>query len=334
MVKGEMKQVKILKRPTPTALPTTNPADKVAAELTALMEACLSRERARLESAYRARHEALLRVVSDVLNQSLERLVASAAKRETDNLMGAYIKLSTSNPEAPVLPPIDTDRVKATREAFAAAFEKVALPRFEERIGDLLKDVGAVIDKQVEEKLIEPSSGVLHVLEGAADSLRSVKSDVAEMMVDSDASDMALVQSALDSGDVAAAFRLSIGKSVAVQAKAVSGVLDSNVGPEDAFRDWAPPTRSLIKITALLTMDLSDRTEARLGWLYEVVTMMDDDETADFDEEETTKLHMLINGSIDRLTDFQKNGSPSPTEAKHAKLLIRVLKAHLTPRVH
>lgn len=330
MVKGEMKQVKILKRPPQNAIPPTNPADRAAAEITLMLDACLNRERSRLEAIYRARHDALLRVVSDVLNQSLERLVAVAAKRESENLMDAYVKLSANNPESPVLPPIENDRIKSAREAFASAFEKKALPRFEESMAELLKEVASVVESKVDENFTKLASGVANALEGATDSLRLARSDVADMTVDPDGPDVAVVQAALDNGDVAGALRLSIGKSVAVQAKAVSGVLDLDVGPEEAFREWIPPTHVLIKFAALLTTDLSDRTEARLRWLYEVVTLMDDVDTVDAGQSEALKLRTLIEGTIERLTDFQANGSPSPTEAKHAKLLNRVLKAHLT----
>lgn len=298
--------------------------------MTTLLEGCLSRERARLESMYRARQDALLRAISDVLNKSLERLVAVAAKRATDNLMDAFVKLSANNPETCTLPPVDNESAKAAREAFASAFEKVALPRFEESMGELLKEVASVVEKQVDERLIKPASDVVTSLGSASDALRSVKADVAEVAVDEDESDLALVQAALDEGDVASAFSLCVGKSVAVQAKAVSGLLDLDVGPEEAFREVVPVPLDLMKFAALLSMDLSDRTEARLRWLYEVVSMMDDDaEEAEMIQEDDAKFRDLTEGTISRLREFQNNGSPSPSEAKHIKLLNRVLKAHL-----
>lgn len=325
-----MKPVKILKRPTPNAPPPSNPAEKVTVEITAMLEACLNKERARLEAMYRARNDALLRVISDVLNRSLERLVQIAAKRETDSLMDAYLKLSANtSPEAPVLPPIDSDTAKSTRDAFASAFEKVVLPQFEQSIAAMLKDMATVVDKQLDDRLVKPSTGVVNALEGAADSLRSARNQVASLTIDSDAADLAAVQSALDSGDVSSALRHSITKSTPVLAKAINGVLDLDVGPEDAFNDWLPPAKSLIRLAAFFTLDLDDRTEARLRWLYEVVSLMDDVEAVDSTRDDVAKLRSVIEETIERLTEFQMNGSPSPSEAKHAKMLNRVLKAHL-----
>lgn len=326
-----MKPMKILKRPTPNAPPPSNPTEKVTVEITAMLEACLNKERARLEAMYRARNDALLRVISDVLNRSLERLVQIAAKRETDSLMDAYLKLSanTASPEAPVLPPIDSDTVKSTRDAFSSVFEKVVLPQFEQSIAAMLKEMAGAVDKQLDDRLVKPSTGVVNALEGAADCLRSARNDVAALTVDSNAADLANVQSALDAGDVSSALRHSISKSTPVLAKAINGVLDLDVGPEDAFNEWLPPAKSLVRLAAFFTLDLGDRTEARLRWLYEVVSLMDDVEAVDSTQDDVAKLRSVMEETIERLTEFQVNGSPSPSEAKHAKMLNRVLKAHL-----
>lgn len=327
-----MKLVKILKRPTQNAAPPTNPVDRVASEMNTIVGACLNRERTRLENMYRARQDALLRAISDVLNNSLERLIAVAAKRETDNLMDAFVKLSANNPEASTLPPVDHDSAKAAREAFATAFSKVALPRFEESMADLLKEVANVVEKQVDERLVQPTTTVMSALAEAADSLRSVKSHVADMSIDPDATDLALVQAALDAGDATSVVKMCFGKSVVVQAKAVSGVLDLETGPEGAFRDIVPLTLDLMKFAAILSMDLSDRTAVRLRWLFEVITKMEDADEPDhrdMSNSDKAKFRDLAGGTISRLTDFQNEGSPTPSTAKDAKFLNRVLKAHL-----
>lgn len=320
-----MKQVKILKRPT-TSPPPSKPTDRVSAEITAMLEGALSRERQRLESAYRARQDALLRAVSTVLNDSLETVVAAAVDREMKSLI-SNLQKPTSLTAPPTPAP---DAAVIARDSFATAFERTALPAFEADVSNMLRALAANVELLVEERLLAPAAGVVHALEGAADSIRAVKTDIADMSADSDAADAALVQAALDEGNVRDAFMLCVGKSVAIRAKAVSGVLDLAVNPEDAFGSDVPPMPDLVKFAAVLSMELGDRTEARLTWLYEVVTMMDDAEEYDQASPEVIQSsRRRLEGTIERLREFQKNGAPGPTEAKHTKLLIRVLKAHL-----
>lgn len=301
----------------------------MSTEITTLLESALQRERSRLEATYRARQDALLRAVSTVLNESLERAVQTAARRETDALIQAFSKLSHA-PQQPDLE-ITSEMTAATRESFAAAFETAVLPAFEGALAEMMRGLAGVVESEVDDKLIKPANGVIGSLETAADSIRSVKSDVADLSADSDIADAAAVQKALDDGNIREALQLCVGKSVAVQAKAVSGVLDAAVGPEEAFGGIVPPMADLVKLAAVLSMDLGDRTDARLTWLYEVVTLMDDAEeehdAAEREGVESSKRR--LEGTIQRLSEFQKNGAPGPAEAKHTKLLIRVLQAHL-----
>lgn len=302
-----------------------------------MLESAMTRERSRLEATFRTRQDALLRAISTVLNDNLERVVTTAAKRETEALVGSFAKLvaAKSHPQdanngAASRPEPDASAVAETRTAFAAAFEKAALPAFEKAVADMLAALAASVEASIEERLVGPAGGVVTALEGAADSMRAAKGAVADISVDSEAADIAAVQTALDENDVHRALTLCIGKSVRVRSKAVSGVLDSTVGPEQAFVDDVPPKVVLVRFAALLAMDLADRTEARLSWLYEIVTLMDD--AAECDPGDTDLLDLskrLLTGTIEKLSDFQTNGTLAPAEAKHVKLLIRVLKAHL-----
>lgn len=335
-----MKQVKILKRPSPPPPPAT-PTERVTAEVTQLLDAALSRERARLESTYRARQDALLRAISTVLNETLERLISTAAKRESDALVASFAKLvaseahpafETNHPDKPPQP--SAEALATTRQAFVHAFEKTALPAFEKAVSGMLSNLAAVVDAQVEETLVTPASGVIAALEGAADSMRAAKVDAADLIVDSEmaseAADVAAVQAALEAGDVRQALLLSVGKSVNVQTKAVNGVLDVSVGPEKAFEQGVPSKSLLAGFASLLSMDLVDRTEARLSWLYELVTLMDDaEDEAVQDDEEEERTRGRLQGTIEKLAEFQKNGDLPSSDAKHVKLLIRVLKTHL-----
>lgn len=297
-----------------------------------MMEACLNRERTRLEAMYRARQDALLRSLSGVLNEGLERVIATAAKRELDNLMEAFVKLTSNNPETAIYPTVDDDLSNATREAFALTFEKVLLPRFEQSVADLLKSVVDTVETQVDTRLVKPSTEVASTLERAADSLRCVRTDISEMRTnDSEANILGRVQAALEDGDVVGALRLSVDKPEDIRVKALNGLLDSDAKPEDTFREGVPPITDLVKFASLLTNDLSDRTEQRLRWLYEIVMSLDDaeDSLADSKESEVAKYRMLFEEMISHLNDFQISGSRSPQETKHAKLLNRVLKTHL-----
>lgn len=317
-----MKHVKILKRPSAT--PPQTPSARVQREVTQLLESALQRERNRLEASFRQRQDMLLRAVSDVLNETLERVVATAAQRETETLMQAFLNLQESSPKATV----SQEDTTAAKENFIKAFEQNVLPEFERAIATMLNSLSKNVEQAVDEKLLEPSQSVVTSLESAADDIRGAKSAVADMAASGESADLAAVQEALDAGNVKEALSLCSGKSTAVKAKAVSGILDSSVRPEDAMGGVVPSMLDLVNFAALLSMDLTDRTEARLAWLYEIITLMDDAEGADGDELESLKRR--LSGTIDRLLDFQKNGSPAPGEAKHAKLLIRVLKAHLS----
>lgn len=327
-----MKPVKILKRPAASPTPPANPTERVASEVAAMMEACLNRERTRLEAMYRARQDALLRSLSGILNEGMERMIATAAKRELDSLMEAFLKLTSNNPETAIYPTVDNDLASATREAFALTFEKVLLPRFEQSIADLLKSVVETVETQVDTRLVKPSTEVASTLERAADSLRSVRTDISEMRTnDSEATILTQVQAALDDGDVVGALRLSVDKSEEVRIKAVNGLLGSDVKPQDTFSKGVPPITDLVKFASLLTNDLADRTEQRLQWLYEIIMSLDDteDPLADIKESEVGKYRMLLEEMISHLNNFQTSGSPSPQETKDAKLLNRVLKTHL-----
>eukprot|EP00177_Eucheuma_denticulatum_P003495 GFKZ01006322.1.p1 GENE.GFKZ01006322.1~~GFKZ01006322.1.p1 ORF type:complete len:334 (-),score=79.68 GFKZ01006322.1:1712-2713(-) len=330
-----MKQVKILKRPSAPPLPAT-PADRVTAEITQLLDVALSHERSRLEATYRARQDALLHAMSNVLNDNLERVVSTAAKRESDALVSSFAKLIASQAHPAFSsshehPQPSPESITKTRKAFVSAFEKSVLPAFEKAVSTMLGNLAAVVDAQVDEGLVSPAEGVVVAMEGAADSMRAAKSAVADMVVDSEAAteaaDLAAVQEALNASDVRQALMLSVGKSVAVKAKAVSGVLDLNVGPEKAFEGEVPARGLLVGFAALLSMDLADRTEARLSWLYELVTLMDDAEEGEQEEGELTRKR--LEGTVEKLIEFQKNGNLGVSDAKHVKLLIRVLQTHL-----
>lgn len=335
-----MKQVKILKRPSAPATPTgpLTPSARVSAEVASLLESSLARERTRLEALYRARQDALLRAISSVLNDTLERAVSTAAKRETDALVSSFAKLvagqtaASLDADAGNMKQLDEEAVAAMRASFADAFEKSVLPEFENAVAGMLTGISGVVDSQVEEKLVMPAGGVVTALEGAADAMREAKGAAAnlDLKADEEATDIANVQAALDEGDVRTALLSCIGKSVTVQAKAISGVLDTNVGPEKAFESSVPKRATLVNLAALLAMDLGDRTEARLSWLYEVVTLMDDSEEYDPAQPDTIDgSRRRLVGTIQKLSDFQQNGNLASSDAKHVKLLIRVLKAHL-----
>lgn len=328
-----MKPVKILKRPTAnTNSPTpTNPADRVSAEIKSLLEAFLNRERSRLESIYRARHDALLRTVSDVLNNSLERVVASAAKREMDSMMTAFVNLASSNPENSMFPVVDEQFSHEIREAFISTFEKSLLPQFEQSIARLLKSVAETVESQIDERLVVPSTEVATSIERASDSLRSARAEISDIRAtDPDGSALARVQTAIDEGDIVQALRLSMNQSAEVQGKAVNSVLNSDARPEDTFRDSVFSVPELIKFASLLMNELSDRTELRLQWLYEIITSMGDEGSlADREEVEIDEFRFLLKDMISRLHEFQTSGSPSPQETKDARLLTRVLQTHL-----
>ncbi|CAN8075396.1 unnamed protein product [Agarophyton chilense] len=316
-----MKNVKILKRPTST--PPQTPSVRVERELTQLLESALQRERARLEASYRQRQDMLLRAVSDVLNNTLERVVTAAARREIETLMQAFLSLQESAPK----PVVSEEEVALAKQHFISAFERTALPQFERSIATMLTSLSKNVEQVLDDKLLSPCASVVTSLEGTADKIRSAKSVVADMSLDEESADLAAVQAALDAGKIKEALTLCTGKSIKVKAKAVSGVLDSSVRAEDAMAGAVPPMVDLINFAAVLSMDLTDRTEARLAWLYEIISLMDDTESGN--EADMESIRRKLVGTIERLSEFQKNGTPAPAEAKHAKLLIRVLKAHL-----
>lgn len=334
-----MKQVKILKRPTAPPAPPgpVTPSARVSATISSLLEASLARERNRLETLYRARQDALLRAISAVLNDTLERAVSTAAKRETDALVSSFAKLVAGQTAAGFesrgrnIKQMDEESIAAMRTSFASAFEKSVLPEFEKAVASMLAGISGAVDSQVEEKLVVPSSCVVTALEVAADAMREAKgvASTVDFKVDDDAADLAAVQAALDKGDVKAALMCCEGTSVKVQAKAVSGVLDTDVSPEKAFEGTVPQRASLVGLGALLSMDLADRTEARLSWLYEIVTLMDDSEEYPDDPTVIDASRRRLVATIQKLSDFQQNGNLMSSDAKHVKLLIRVLKAHL-----
>lgn len=314
-----MKQVKILKRPSPPPTPTT----RISTEVTSLLTTALTRERVRLETTFRTRQEALLRAISTVLNDTLASAVQTAASRETDMLLASFAKLAAVAPSPPGAP--DDGE---TRAAFAAAFERAALPSFEGALRGMLAAISDTVEMTVSSRVARPAEDVALALEGAADGLREAGSAARALARPTgEEADLAAVQDALGKGDAGRALQLCVGKSVRVRSVAVSGVLDSGVKPEAAFSEGVPRKGRLVRFVALLAMELGDRTEARLGWLYEVVMLMD--EAEDGPEGEGDVLRGLLEGSIERLGEFQKGGGLPAKESKHVKLLIRVLTAHL-----
>lgn len=318
-----MKQVKILKRPAQSP-PPSNPADRVTTELATLLESCLSRERARLEEIYQARHEALLTAVSTVLNQSLQRLVSTAVHRETDVLMTAFNKLGSTDVPSPTPPDPE-----ATRAAFAAAFERMALPRFEDAVATLLRDVAATVDGEVDAHFVQPASAVVANLGNATDAVRAAKTQVSTLSVHPDDPD-AQLSAALDAGDAATALKLALAASAASRTRAVAAVLDLPVAPEDVLASGMPRVDELARIAGLLAADLGDRTAARLKWLMDIVAVMEDAEPGGVDGGDGVELmRRALEDAIEKLTDFHKGDAGSPGEKKDAKLLVRVFKAHL-----
>lgn len=329
-----MKQVKILKRPSASP-PPKNPIDRVSSEITALLDSALSRERSRLEATYRARQDALLRAISSVLNDTLERVILTSAKRETDALVASFAKLVANH----ALPEFDTDlpapkpspqMIAETRAAFISSFEKGVIPSFEAAVRSMLKGFAGVVDKQLEECLVGKVGGVASVVEGVADKMREVKNEVKEIAVSerlkNEQKDIEAVEKALEVGDVKHALMLCLGKSDAVQAKAINGALDRGETPDKAFDGDVPERALLVCFAALLSNDLGDRTEVRLSWLYELVTLMDDVEEGG---EEDGVTRGRLESTIEKLVDFHKNGNLASSDAKHVKLLIRVFKTHL-----
>lgn len=265
--------------------------------------------------------------MSDALNGSLERLVTVAAKRETDNLMDAFSKLSATNPDfSTAAHPVDAQSAKAAREAFALAFEKVALPKFEDSMSGLLKDVAASVEQQVEERLLTPSASVVSALEGAADSLRTAKTKLADMTLDPDAASLSALQAALDAADVSAALKICADASPAVQTKAVDGVLASDAVPDEVFGDEVPGTDELVKLMAAFSMQLTDRPDARLHWLMGLASLIEDvDEAGSADANDA--VYTMLQSVLDRLKEFLSTQSPNPPDAKNVKFLIRVVKS-------
>lgn len=324
--------MKILKRPSAAVLRSSDPTEYVSTAVGTMIDECLSRERTRLEALYRARHDALLRAVSDVLNHSLERIVVTAAKRELHHLMEAFVSLTLNSPEMATFPTSNEDISKSTKEAFSSTFEKLLLPQFQKSIANMLKSVSETVESQIDVRIVEPSAKVASSLESASGSLRSAQADIREMRAtSSDSGALAQVQAALDEGNIVRALCLSVGKSVEVQTKALAGLLNSDVRPEDAFLDINLPVIDLVNLAALVTNDLFDHTELRIQWLYEIVMSMDNvEETAAFFEnQDVGKIRGLFTDVIERLSSFQTSGSPFPQETKHAKVLKHVLRTHL-----
>lgn len=347
---GQMKPMKILRRPADAApgdlIAESSVAARVSKQVSQSVAAALERERERFEKSFAARQEALLEAVTDVLTTTLERVVHDASTREAVALADALTKLT---PKPPEVGGVDEEQI---RGAFTAAFVSTLLPGMQENVREMFSELSATVETGVKEQVTDPTDAAAKEVRRLADDV-SAASDKAKAAVnvasargdgardpqagmtstppgptqeEVDQAAQAAIRCALDEGRVQDALRMCVGKSAIVRATAINGALDSGADPAELFKEMKAHRNEAVHLIALLATDLTDRTQARLSWLYELVTGIDDEESPGQEEfsEATVK---LLRGVIDSLKNFAAAAALPPTQAKDIKLLVHVLNA-------
>lgn len=309
---------------TASAVSTTMDAQsKATLEISALMEAALSRERARLERLDAIRREALLRAVTDAVDSSLAKLVTTAASREASAMAAAVCALAPK-PAAP-RGPARAD----TRAAFAAAFASAALPPLQAATQQLLGSLAKQVDQAVDKRVAAPAAAAATAASQAAQKVsaagHAVNAAIARAVPREDV-DAVAVRALLADGKVAEALRRAVGHSNEAQLAAVDGALDCGLDAADVFKDARLPREMVVQIIVLLSAQLDDRKEARFSWLYEAVMSMDDSVQGS----QAADVKTLLETGIANLRSFAQVEGVSGAEAKHIKLLVHVLNAHVT----
>ncbi len=336
-----MKPLKILRRPADAApgvrLAESSVASRVSAQISASVEGALARERERLERSFAARQQALLDAVTTMLTSVLERVVSSTAEREAIALTEAVANLIPAPPEPKPAPEPEV-RARLRRRLWPLRFPKcksrcgnsssilpVPSTSVSRRISGAPMQTAAVEVARCAQAVAAAQFKVKDAVDAVA--LSAVNERKAQKTPEESA--LAAVQKALDEGRVRDALKLCVGQSALVRAKAINGALESDMDPAELFRDSKMNRHDVVGLIALLAVDLNDRTESRLSWLFELVSTMDEIEADEKDEfTEATKKH--LKDVIDNLKKFAANAGLPPAKAKHIKLLVHVLNAHLS----
>jgi hypothetical protein len=370
MAPAQQKPVTLLKRQhaapaTSVAAMATSPtaatavSERVADAIRGIVDTTLARERARMQSLYVARQEALLKVLADVLRDNLRAQVAAAASREAAALVeavkvisdGAGASTPTTSSKRNISVPVDD--VAAVRAAFQKAFDTELLGAIESAVGDMMATISSAVDVQVETSVAAPSADkAARALRSAADQVRAdtahfsavarvYKSsngggggdDEIEVVTPVNKEDAVLskVVRALDERRVRDAIELSLGCSATVRAKALSGALDSDVSPDDLFAPLEGRAEvtvdALTGLIALLSSDLNDRTSRRLEFLMEATMNLEDAPRGkDRGDAEIMMDVRHLEAAIAKLQSMHMDGDVTPTDIKQAKLLVRCLK--------
>jgi hypothetical protein len=205
------KPVTLLKRgsPLPPSAPATATvcapappvlADRVADAVRTAVDGALKRERARLDVAYRAREEALLLAVTDVLQSSLRDVVSNAAAREADALATAVRNIAAKSAIAKKMDKpaggkqtsekkkkaIAEEHAVACRKAFKTAFEKELLGSIEKSMRAMMTAVSKVVDTEFDASLAAPVALSATRIRTAADSVREDASELSLIAASSD----------------------------------------------------------------------------------------------------------------------------------------------------
>lgn len=331
-----VKPLKILKRPsdaavTPTPKPALpilpkSPAERATAEISAAVEAALLRERERLEKQYLAREQAIVRALGSLLSDTLPAIVDAAATREASKLAEAFSKL----PQYQKRPPVSPANVRA---AFAGAFATNVLPAMEQCTRELLSGLAAKVDTAVEEKVAKPArdgaSSVATAAQAIAAAQYAVKDAIAmrtEVIVDPNAEVRALVEAGRWAEAIVAGMKVGEeGIRIGVEG-AIYG--DGDIGM--VLTEANLNAVEMVSVIQVAVGKLEDETKARLDWLYEVLSAMDD-LGAVVDESQKPMCRQALEFAIDKLRTFAgRKDIVSAAMAKHIKLMVHILNAHVS----
>jgi hypothetical protein len=250
-------------------------AERVADAVRTAVDGALTRERARLDAAYRAREEALLRVVADIIQNSLRDVVAKAAAREADALATAVRNIASRSAISKKSEQsaggkqggrkskqaTAEEKAAACRAAFKAAFEKELLGSIEESMQRMMKNLSKAVDSELDTALAVPIAQSSTKIRTAADSVREQASELALIASSSenvfaDSSTLlkgdglergtprqtaddkirADLDTMFEEGRIRDAIVLAMHCTPEVQAEAMSGILEStSVTPEEVI---------------------------------------------------------------------------------------------------
>ncbi len=334
MTTTPVKPLKILKRPTDSttstpkpAAPLTpkTPAERATAEIANAVEAALIRERERLEKQYLSRERAIVRALGSLLSETLPAVVDAAAAKEAATLAEAFAKL----PRYQNRPPVNPANVRA---AFAGAFATNVLPAMQDCTRELLSGLATRIELEVEEKVAKPAresaSGVATVAQKVAAAQYAVKDALAgRNEVDPKEEVCKLV------GEERWVEAIALG--VQVGGEAVTIAVDAAIlyvgDIAKTLADAKLDALGMVTVMQVAVGKLEEETKARLDWVYEVLSTMDEDLGKVVKEEEKNRCREALEFTIEKLKNFaSKKDVVSAAMAKHIKFMVHILNAHVS----